>query len=386
MKAILIEIKKIVILTFLATSCTEDRSENSNSANLLKRMTYSIDTVYVNEKDDFINLGYGMMNFSLSDDIRSLFYFDSKRILLQEIDLTKLELINNFQFERDGPNSIGFNPPKFQFLSNRRMLVSTHGFGVNIFGVNGQKQKSLKLNFREIEGLNYEEEGLITYKATLNKNESQLFALTKFDASASDFKLIVVELKEKTGRIISLPAMKNTLKSKINYTSKDSYKGISGQINLQIINDNLYVVSSVTSSVYKYDYEQNSLILHEFKHKLVPSNKTGEFKNFVSSEKEFYEEAGKLIYQINFEELIWDEKRNLFFRFASIPIPDQNKEWYDEAKIFLFAYDSKLNLLGEIYLPELKKVPDFPFFKDGKLWSCVNLDDKLGFAIFKLNF
>jgi hypothetical protein len=42
--------------------------------------------------------------------------------------------------------------------------------------------------------------------------------------------------------------------------------------------------------------------------------------------------------------------------------------------------------LGEIYLPELKKVPDYPFFKDGKLWSYVNVDDELGFAVFTFDF
>lgn len=388
MKALFIEIKKLVfiILTFLAFSCTRNWSENSDSSNLLEKMTYSIDSVYVNEKDDFINLGFGLTNFSLSLDKRSLFYFDPSRNRLQEIDLKKLELINNFQFDRDGPNSIGFNPPQFQSLSNRRMLVSTHGYGVNSFYVNGQKQKTLKFNFREIEGLKYDEEGLITYKATLSKNEKYLFALSKFDASASEFKLLVIDPNKKTGKTISLPAMNNTLKSKITYISQDSFKVISGQIYLQMINDKLYIISSVTSDVYEYDYLLDSLILHEFEHRLVPSKKTGKFKNLVSSEKEFYEEAGKLIYQVNFEKMLWDDQRNLFFRFASKPIPDQEKKWYDEAEIYLFTYDPSLNLLGEVSLTELKKVPDFPFFKDGKLWSCFNLDDELGFAIYTLKF
>jgi hypothetical protein len=244
----------------------------------------------------------------------------------------------------------------------------------------------LKFNFREIEGLKYDEEGLITYRATVSENEKYLFALSKFDPSASEFKLLVIDPNKKTGKTISLPAMNNTLKSKITYISQDSFKVISGQIYLQMINDKLYIISSVTSDVYEYDYLKDSLILHEFEHRLVAPKKTGKFKNLVSGEKEFYEEAGKLIYQVNFEKLLWDDQRNLFFRFASKPIPDQEKKWYDEAEIFLFAYDPSLKLLGEVCLTELKKVPDFPFFKNGKLWSCVNLDDELGFAIFNLIF
>lgn len=380
--------KKLLYLLLLPLifSCGGNSSQTSESGNLLENLTFSIDTLLVNSKDEIINLGFGLRNFSLSPNKRSLFYFDSKRNLLQEIDLERLELINNFQFERDGPNSIGFNPPQFQSLPNDQMLVYTHGFGVNIFGINGQKQKSLKFNFREIEGLNYEEEGLITYKATLSEDGKYLFTLSRFDPSASEFKLIVTNPDEKTGKTVSLPAMNQTLKSKISYISQDSFMGISGQIYLQLINDRLYVVSSITSDIYQYDYERESLRLQEFQHKLVPSEKTGEFKNLVSDEQEFYEEAGKLTYQINFEKLLWDEKRNLFFRFASKPIPDQEKKWYNETEIFLFAYDLNLNLLGETHLLELKNIPDYPFFKEGKLWSCVNLDDELGFVVMDFKF
>ena len=54
--------------------------------------------------------------------------------------------------------------------------------------------------------------------------------------------------------------------------------------------------------------------------------------------------------------------------------------------VFLFAYDQDLNLVGEVQMEELNSQPSWPFFKDGKLWSYVNVNDELGFAVMDFNF
>jgi hypothetical protein len=57
-----------------------------------------------------------------------------------------------------------------------------------------------------------------------------------------------------------------------------------------------------------------------------------------------------------------------------------------ESKVYLFAYDADLNLLGETLLENLTSTPRFYFFKDGKLWSYANVNDELGFAVFTFDF
>jgi hypothetical protein len=46
-----------------------------------------------------------------------------------------------------------------------------------------------------------------------------------------------------------------------------------------------------------------------------------------------------------------------------------------------------MELVGETLVNDLKSIPESAFFKDGKLWSYVNVDDELGFEVFtfKLN-
>ncbi len=53
-------------------------------------------------------------------------------------------------------------------------------------------------------------------------------------------------------------------------------------------------------------------------------------------------------------------------------------------KNVLTVFDENLNQLGETIVP----VDPFSkkFFKDGKLWSYVNVEDELGFAVFTFDF
>ncbi|MFC3416443.1 DUF4221 family protein [Algoriphagus hitonicola] len=106
----------------------------------------------------------------------------------------------------------------------------------------------------------------------------------------------------------------------------------------------------------------------------------------MKSKQEFDEAVNSTRDQISFGDLLWDEKRGLFFRFGSIrkPIPSQEAPIKNE--VFLFAYDKDLNLVGELEIEELDFQPSWPFFKDGKLWSFVNVEDELGFAVFDFKF
>ena len=90
--------------------------------------------------------------------------------------------------------------------------------------------------------------------------------------------------------------------------------------------------------------------------------------------------------QVKYERLLWDESRGYFFRLASVLIPSMIDDVLSRRQVFLLVFDEGLNLLGEKELEEMESVPSFPFFKDGKLYSYVNVEDELGFAVFTFNF
>lgn len=83
---------------------------------------------------------------------------------------------------------------------------------------------------------------------------------------------------------------------------------------------------------------------------------------------------------------MWDETRKQFFRIGSITTPSDSPDTPAKISVFLYVFDSDMKLIGETLVEELKAIPQYPFFKDGKLWSYVNVEDELGFAVFTFDF
>jgi len=381
--------KKLIpfLSLILLTSCGENGNiENSENQNILENLTFSLDTVMVDAKNEIINLSSGAFYSSISLDLSSYYYFERDQALLNEIDLNKLELVGKHAFSKEGPNSIGFNPPSFYALKNERFLFVSPLINVATYFKNGEKEKNLKFNFREIEGLNVDEEGLITNQAILSHDEKYLFALAKSNPSSSEVKLMVIDHESKTGKTISLPRMEDTLKFSVRYSTPDRYMYVGERVHLQILNEKLFITSTAYTDIYVYYYLKDSLQLVEFPHRLVLPRQAVDIKNEVNDEKEFEAESDKILYQTGYEKFLWDDRRQQYFRIGREKIPNENKGLEERFNIYLFTYDSNLNLLGENQLDDLNQLPQKPFFKDGKLWSYVNVEDELGFAVFTFDF
>ena len=205
--------------------------------------------------ENIIGLSHGLRYTTVSLEEQKYFHYDYKKTAINEIDLQKLELTDTYQFSKEGPNSIGFNPPTIQPLSDDRFLFVSSGINVGIYKMNGEKDKSQKFNYREIEGLDIDEESLITYKAHISHDEKYLFALTSPYKTSSDIRLIIIDPETKTGKSISMPNMVSTLRFKVNLQQEKHYMGVKENIFLKILNDKLFITSSANSDTYVYDYQ-----------------------------------------------------------------------------------------------------------------------------------
>ena len=288
--------KKLLFLVLipLIFSCGGNSSENPDSGNVLENLTYTVDTLVIDPKGEIIDLGFWVHRSSVSLDGGTFYHFDMRKTAINEVDLDKLELKVIHPFSKEGPNAVGFNPPKIQSLANDRFLILSPMINVGIYKKNGQKEKNLKFNFKEIEGLGVDEEGLITNEATLSHDEKLLFALTMSDPSLSEVKLMVINPESKTGKSIVLPNMLQALKFTLVLRLPKMISRISEMISLKTFQEKLYITSSVTSDVYEYDYISDSFRLVEFHHQLVPPRKTGELeKNILTDEQEFEDVKAK---------------------------------------------------------------------------------------------
>jgi hypothetical protein len=85
-------------------------------------------------------------------------------------------------------------------------------------------------------------------------------------------------------------------------------------------------------------------------------------------------------------EPLWDETREMYLRLGKKTFLGKEKGDPSTFEVFLFAYDKDFNVLGETKIEGLKQVPANYFWKNGKLWSYVNVDDELGFAVMDFKF
>ncbi len=381
MKKLILPILSIIIL---ASCGDKGNSENAESANVLEDLTYTVDTLIVDPGEEIINLSWGLRLADISADKKKMYVYNEVDQSLAVIDLESLQLLEKLQFEKDGPNGVGQYISGVQLLAGEKFVFSSFRSS-GIFDRFGQKTLDLNLSQKDIEGLDQEDDNPLSYGVLLSNDGKTHFSLPG-DFFSGTRDLAIVDPINKTGKIIDIPVMDKAGEYRIVLQSDEMMSVYIEEINLQIFDENLYISSSVTSKIYRYNITTDSLQLLEFPHQITAIEKTGEVQNEVSSQSEFEAEMAKLNSQIRYDKLVWDESSQRFFRFGAKLLPKVNEEAPRKSEVFLYSFDKDLKLLGETELAELTTMPEYPFFKDGKLWSYVNVEDELGFAVFTFDF
>ncbi|MBN3581619.1 DUF4221 family protein [Algoriphagus aestuarii] len=379
--------KKLLLFTFSISlfSCSEYKNSESGSSNLLENFSFTVDTVVIDPGEEILAISneYQLKNStSFSNDNQILYILNYDEISISKVDLNQLRLLEVFDFEKEGPNGTGVYVQRQQVLPDEDFLITAYE-STGIFDREGNRLKHFKLNTDEFSGLDPDTQ--FSNQLFMSSDANWLFSFTGFsNQGAKD--LVKLNPDEKSGQLIDLPALDIADDFLVSLHSDQGSMFSIPQMNLQEINGVLYITCEVTSSIYKYDYQKDTLQLFTFDHQLVPNAKSGKLKSEVSSRAEFSAEMSKSSSQISFEKLLWDDKTNRFLRLGRKIHPKEDGSNTYTAEVFLFVYDKDLNLLGETLLEELDKNPAFYFFKDGKLWSYVNVEDELGFAVFTFDF
>jgi len=372
-------------------SDTDKIDEEKEPANILEEMTFSIDTVLVDSGEELFDLKdlstFGKQNyFSLSENDDSLYFFDRYRLILHEINLNSLKLTRNHPFEQEGPDGIGRFVYTFKRLPTNQFYVRDL-FGTSwFFSKDGKKLANLELNTAELlKGTTLESFSLAN-EQILDLKRKKLYSLPR-SFKSRELYFSVLDSMGSSGRILTIPELEKTFNFFVELKgSADGGGGKREMIFLQQLNDLVIISSTVANSIYVYDPNFDSLFFKEFPHELTPLGKDIELKKVVFSEKEFQAELDKLHTQIDYWDFYWDEKTQRYYRFASKGLPLANIDSSKKFEYFLFAYDENMTLKGEKKLEGLSELPLSGFFKDGKLWSFVNVDDELGFAVFTFDF
>lgn len=354
-------------------------------SNLLENLSFTIDSILVDSNETLLYLPWGLANADLSSDNKFLYALNTKSNKIYQFDLDRLELVNSYQFEREGPNSVPPKIWKFQLLNGQKIGFADYQF-TGIYNFQTQKLFSYQFSEKDFSKL-LDAPTIPKYESLqLSLDGKRIFFLHK-NVTQEKVYLGIFDPEKEEGKLVELEEFGFLTRLYFSHTEGIThYVSNFADLGMKIEENRALIYSKGTSKVYLYDLSSGSLTFKSPQHKLVPNEQIPPFSNQISTNQEVIDASNSLLFQISYLNFIYDDQRKMYFRFASIMEKTEDHSPKTKKDVYLFAYDQNLNLKGETKIDELVKVPSYPFFKDGKLWSYVNVEDELGFAVFTFDF
>ncbi|MDG1277917.1 MAG: DUF4221 family protein [Algoriphagus sp.] len=342
-----------------------------------KTFTFSaeIDTVKIDFKDRFYFMEIYLGTAAVSPDKKTLYNLNDFAPNLEIIDLDQQEMSSIEPMDKEGP--LGIGPVTFSIaITPSDELVLKGMDEVRIFDKSRTQLKIIKISSKHLEGEvlevgeRYGFDGIFTEKAdyffTIYQNEAGM--------SQGELKgLTIIDLNTSTIRKIPIPEL-DRIKD---FYLQDQYGNFRGDdVLLTSFQNKVIVSTSAINEAFVYDIALDTLIQKKFHSKLTADTKRGDYPRNFSYESNWRAVFAERSKEVEFGKFIYDEENDKFWRFSY----ELDRMIGDSIvrKTVLTVFDSKLNQLHE------EKVPfDYSyyqsFFKDGMLYSYINLEDEMAF-------
>ncbi|SIO06172.1 DUF4221 family protein [Algoriphagus halophilus] len=377
----------ILFLVSILISCSA-KEEESTSENILEDLRFSIDTVMIDSGEDILNLSQGIFPNGLSHDMSRLYFFENKPFQLVEVDLDKLKVLKKTGFEVEGPNGVG------SYLSHLKV-----GPKDNLFLISSSIAGIFNQDAEKLENLRFTPSGI---DSTLATNFNALYSRSVYDfenqklysqpsfLDVGDNVLVIINTKTQSAITLPVPKMKIVDE----YSGTYMFETDQGEIIafhfvgsfITLLPKVVIISTAARSGIYSLDLTTEQLEYIDIQHHTVPNEIKVEIPQNPSSPAQIQNIQHEIFKNVNFLEMQWDDTRQLYFRLGESTVRGASREDPLSYEYYLFAYDQDFNVLGEKKLDGVNFGLMHVFFKDGKLWSYVNVGDELGFAVFTFNF
>lgn len=153
-------------------------------------------------------------------------------------------------------------------------------------------------------------------------------------------------------------------------------------INLEKLDNRLLISTAFSNETFVLDLETDSVTIKTFHSELTEDKKPIPAKTRAETINEIQDLMNDAKKSVSFGRFYFDQTSQRLWRFSR----DLDREIGDSLvfRSVLTVFDEELNQLAESVVdvdPLSKK-----FFKNGKLWSYINVEDELGFAVMDLKF
>jgi hypothetical protein len=369
-------------IPLLFFSCGE-RTDSVNGENF--EFSYTTDTVMVDAGQHFFFLNWDLQLADISQDRKYLYNLNPQTYLIEIVDLDNLKLKKTLQLEKEGPDGVGSNYyGKIQVLENGNICLFGQ-FKINIVSEEGKLVNSIEFDQIQLKDYGLQEDEKIGWSGVIS-DDGKLFAST---LSNVDYKkpargIVLIDLETDSIKYIPMNLFQELKPFEILMQSGDSPGMVFSEgIFLSFMDEDLIISSTAFNESFRYRWSMDSLIHKTYTTDLTENKKTGDFPTVVDNGKDLDEAQEKKKMQVDFGEFYEMQKHKLIWRVSR-----EKDRMIGDSTVFMHVatfFDPELNMLKE---QELKNFHDFrkPFFKDGMLYSFLNIDDELAFVRLKPNF
>jgi hypothetical protein len=360
------------LLAFATLTLSIACSSSKESKMDYSEITFFIDTVMVDSKDEILFLGYSLSQSDFSEDQNYLYNFNMNDHSVEVIDMNSLKFVERKNFEKEGPNGIG------EYIGTLHLVGEDSFFFTSfqskgIYDFNGKKIKALNHKSDDIAEAFYR--GTNQFYNTANGHLMGNYA--DWDTGKKFFGIADTEQKSfKRKALERFDFLENY--STWLVSEGGGKLAQSGHWTIPALMNNKVIISTnITADFYVYDMQLDSLSFVEFDHKLFPKLKSGTFPKETSSPEEYRAIRKNYLMGINFHQPIWDKENKVYYRFSYVYSDSEAEN--PPATVYLTILDESFQIINETEVPALNKRPNYHFPKGGKIWMFENIDDELGF-------
>ncbi len=362
-------------------SCSSKNGSDENSASELA-FSYSLDTVMVDAGEHFFFLNWGLGISDLTQDRKILYNLNPQTLLLEVVDMDALVLNETIQLEKEGPNGIGGGfISKLQVIGNGNLMLFDFNKIVEI-SPKGELVKKYEFDKNTLTGYEFGETEVVSYMGTFSPDGKTYVGELEDESFRKPAKgLAVIDLETMEVKFVPTDAISKLDEFRIMLEMNGNAMMSMGESSyMNFINGQLVLNNTAMNEVYLYDANRDSLLHKTFEANLTGNERVKNFPTQVDSREALFETNKEKAKQVKFGPMNFQKEENLLWRFST----DMDRMIADSVvtKDVVTFFDTDYTMLKEQTIENLPN-SSARFFKDGILYSFLNIDDELAFVRLK---
>ncbi|WP_162415984.1 DUF4221 family protein [Cyclobacterium roseum] len=366
------------ILLIVGFSC----GKSQDAANV-ETISYSVDSVVVDSMGEILYLEYLLQVSDYCQEDAFLYNYSEFDHSIEKIDLDRLELVDKYPLQKEGPDGTGSWISSLKSLGNGKLFLAGQ-FGGH-FNLEGRLVKKFDWNNISLaQGGMADKENV--YQQMANPSFDHLAFGLVTDHSTNRISLKKLNIADTLISTFEIDPNGNYKK----YTLGDltTYNKWDPRVFITSQQDKMIISHEFSNDFYVYSPENDELQQVTYSSQHTPSKVTiateGDLINSIEDRINALESYHE---QVSFGPLVWDLQNKRYLRLSSSRRFGEEKRERrllhetTNIDVFLSVFDMEFNLLSETPIPKLTINPSSKYFvKDGVLWVFKNREDEMGFV------